>query len=404
MNATFAATQPREQQLADMGVALTTRAIENSGLRHDRVDRHKPRPHGEDWQAFYNMPTVDFCRACLIVDGKDEQLTKQAPADACYRAAFGFQTREFGAAYHVSPTLPALLFDAFNKSLDAGYEEAPSTWEQVFSRGEPAKDFKDLHRIKMGEIPSLPFWGNNQDPSVAGVADEKVTYAVEARALSVDYSYQAVINDDLGTLARVTAALGASAKRTVNAVAYAVFTSQPTLPDGQPPWSAPTGQRYRSNLTTGVAIPDVATLNTMRTKMRLLRGLNTPEGNESDAIIAMDPARLLVPSSLAEDAQQTVESSADPDGAHEHVHNPFFGMDRVVEPRLDGDSSTAFYLLVDPVTEPGRGVEVTFLDGHDLPQFDMHRDPGTLSLRFTVRQVYAAAWLDYRGVQRHDGT
>ena len=277
MNATFAATQPREQQLADMGVALTTRAIENSGLRHDRVDRHKPRPQGEDWRAFYNMPIIDFCRDCLIVDGKDEQLTKRAPADACYRAAFGFQTREFGAAYHVSATLPALLFDAFNKSLDAGYEEANSTWEQVFSRGEPAKDFKDMHRIKMGEIPSLPFWGNNQDPSVAGVADEKVTYAVEARALSVDYSYRSAINDDLGALARVTAALGASAKRTVNAVAYAVFTSQPTLPDGQPPWSAVTGQRYRSNLTTGVAIPDVATLNVMRTKMRLLRGLNTPE-------------------------------------------------------------------------------------------------------------------------------
>ena len=75
-----------------------------------------------------------------------------------------------------------------------------------------------------------------------------------------------------------------------------------------------------------------------------------------------------------------------------------------MEPRLDADSSTAFYLLVDPLTEPGRGVEVTFLDGHDLPIFDMHRDPGTLSLRFTVRQVYSAAWLDYRGVQRHDGT
>lgn len=405
MSATLADVQPRDRQIADMGRAVNTRAIKTCGLNRRQIERHQP-PQESDWNQFNEMSMPDISRACLIVDGFDEHAVKSASPEAVVHAAMGFATRELRseAAYHVTSTFPNLLMDASDKTFLARYEEAPSTWARVMSRGKPVDDFKDIHRIQIGEIPNLPIWLDNLDPDVAALPDEKTTYAVEAYAKSVDYSWRAIINDDLGALAGTVGALGAAARRTENAVAWNEWVRRPAMNDGQTTFlESPTGQRYRSNLTTGVAIPDVATLNVMKTKMKLMRGLNTPEGNESDAILGLTPDVLIVPSSLMEDAQQVTESSADPDGAHEAVHNPWFGTDKVIEPLLDTDSTTAFYLAVAPGRGQAQTVEVTHLSGHERPQFDQHRDPGTLSLRLTVRQTYAAKWLDYRAVQRHDG-
>ena len=81
-------------------------------------------------------------------------------------------------------------------------------------RGQSTSDFKDINRILLGGVPNLPIWQDNAPHPVASPADERVTYAVEARSTKVSFSWQLLVNDDMDAFSRIPAMLGDAAKRT----------------------------------------------------------------------------------------------------------------------------------------------------------------------------------------------
>ncbi len=399
----FSDSQPRDRHLAAIKDGVAVRALGAEANKRLPVDKR-----AKDHEQFARMPLLRVAEECLLVDGLSHEEIRRMSGTEIAQAAFTqeHQSRvRADAGLHTTGSLLEITKDAINKNLLGAYEEAPQTWRGPILQGTSVPDFKEKHVIKLSAAPNLPVWIDGQPPQPVKVANERDHYAVEARAEGISFSWKLVVNDDMNALSRIPQLLGNAAARTVNAVAWAAVTANPTLPDGQAMFLATaTGNRKRSNLTTGSASPTNTTITAMRTKMRLFRGLNTPEGAESEDILNLTPDYIAVPAALEGIVLQQQLSMADPAASgNAGVLNltKFYGMTLVVEPLLDATSTTAWYIVASP--NKVDGVELSFLQGQETPVTFSAVDFKTMAQEFTIVQSYAAKAIDYRGWVRHDG-
>jgi hypothetical protein len=395
----------RDEGRKVLGSALNERAINSIAVGEaarkavlPETDLHKDR------HRFRNASLLDFARECLLIDGYRWDELRGLTKEQLAKAALGFPREaglRAGEPYHVTGSFPLITSDAMNKSMRAGYEEFPRTWSIVFRQAASVPDFKNINRFMLGALPNLPIWPDTTDPERASFAEERVQYAVEAYSQSIDFSWRLMINDDMDALTRMPSQLGVAASRTVNAFAWAQITSNPTMQDGQALFlETPTGNRKRSNLTTGAATPTTATLQTMTNKMRQMRWLNTPEGNESQDILNLSPAFIVGPGALETTIRQLVQSTYDPADANMKF-NTASSLQPLIEPLLDVASTTAWYLFARPSMVDT--VEVTFLQGQESPATRTVADEKKLCQSWIVLQTFAAKAIDHRGMQKHNG-
>ena len=397
--------------LSDLGTALNLRAMEDALPNWKSSERGKKifdevfpdAQRGKGADTFRNASLYQLAEEFVRANGYDTRgLTREQVA---ITAMFGpehagLNVRDSGA-YHVTGSFLNLTKDAVNKSMQVGYNEAPSTWEGPMRRGADATDFKQLHRIRMGAVPNLPVWNDNKNPNQASFADAEEKYAVESYSLGLSFSYRLLVNDDMSALGRAPAMLGQAAKRTVNSVAWAQITSNPTMTDSVSLFSAATGARKRDNLITGSATPSVSTVGAMTKLMRLMRGENTPEGNESDDILNLQPAYIVGPAALEVTINQLVNSAYDPSANLTQVYNPTRTLTPIIEPILDAASASAWYLFANPSQIDT--VEVTFLQGQRTPIVRQELDFSKLSQEMYVLQTFAAKAMNHRGIIKHAG-
>ena len=386
-------SEGRDRKRADFQTALVIRCLNNAGAKPETVAREVPESTRiGDWQDFQYATLLDIARECLEWDGVRRDKISGMSNDDIARAAL-----------HTTGNFTKLTADAANKSMQVGYTEFPATWLGPMRQAASVPDFKTIHRMRLGAIPNLPIWPDNSDPIQSSMKDAEETYAVEAYSTEISFSFRLLINDDLDAISRMPFQLGSAAKRTINAIAWQQLTDNPTMEDAQALLlETATGNRQRSNLTTGSATPTVTTIGTMKDKMRQMRGENTPEDNESDDILNIEPVYLVLPSALETVGLQLVRSIADPaTNLSSAVHNPTRNLIPIIEPRLDANSATAFYLFASPSQIDT--IEVTFLQGQEEPQIRSWIDDRSLSQMFAVMQTFGAKAMNHRGIQRHDG-
>jgi HK97 family phage prohead protease len=386
----------------DIRAALVARAA-YSALNGDsaKLEKYLPSEEARKADAFRHATLFDMASEFVRAMGVQTLgLTRDQIAICAMFGPDKAGIRAAGAAYHNTGSFANITLDAINKSMMIGYSEVPATWRGPMKQGQSATDFKNIHRTQIGAVPNLPVWNDTDRPEMASMADAKETYAVEARSIGIDFGYKLIVNDDMSALTGTPMKLGDAAARTVNAVAWSQVTSNPTMRDGIALFSAASGARKRSNLTTGAGTPTVANVGTLKALMRQMRGENTPEGNESPDILNLTPSYLVVPSTLETVAEQLVNSIYDPANAN-NAFNPARTLTPVVEPILDAASATAWYLFASPTRI--ETVEVTFLAGQETPQVRTVMDEHTLATTYYVLQSVAAKALDHRGVQRHNG-
>lgn len=396
----------------DLGSALTGRALENSGVsakaqeRALPADKRKPGADKFRHATLYQM-AEDYVRSVCRVDtrgmSRDEVAIVALFGVRQAAEILGLNMRSDGA-YHTTGSFANLTMDAVNKSLSAGYAEAPATWRGPMRQGSSVPDFKEKHVVRMGAIPNLPIWQDNKDPEKASFADAKISYPVESRSLEIGLSYRTLVNDDMDALSRVPAQLGNAAARTVNAVAWAQITGNPTMSDGQVLFlEAAAGNRKQVNMLSDANTPpSVAALQSLGYLIRTMKGENTPEGAAGPDVLALQPKYLVVPASLETVANQLVNSAYDPDsGKNTQVFNPTRTITPVVEPLLDSNSLYAWYLFADPSQIDT--VELSFMQGQESPVIRQWMDPRNLSQMWTVLQTFAAKALNHRGIAKQKG-
>lgn len=388
----------------DIRSALTLKAV-SQAVNGDQalIDQHLPTDKRSKNAANFRHATL-LDMATEYVRAQGVQVLGMTREQIAICAMFGPEkagVRSSGA-YHNTGSFANLTLDAINKSMMVGYTEVPATWRGPMRQGESVADFKTINRMRLGGIPNLPVWNDTDAPDRASMADAKESYAVEARSVGVDFGYKLIVNDDMSALTRVPLSLGDAAARTVNAVAWSQITSNPLMSDGVALFSAASGNRKRSNLTTGSATPTVATIGAMTTLMRLMRGENTPEGAEGPDILNLSPAYIVGPPDLETTILQLINSAYDPDsGKNTMVFNPSRTLVPVIEPLLHDNSTTAWYLFAAPVRIDT--VEVTFLQGQETPVVRSVMDEHTLAMTYYVLQSVGAKPLNHRGIQKHAG-
>lgn len=421
----FTPNQPRDQHLSALKSGVLVRALRNFVPTHDKLvcidgkwertqvtpeqilAKHYPEAErAKDYQRFEHMPLIKIAEHALICDGYSHDQVSRLSAPEMAMAAMGYANRarlSNSGAIHTTGSLLEITRDAINKSLLAGYDEAPQTWRGPMRQGASVSDFKDIHRVKLSAASNLPVWNDNAEPEEAKLSNEKEKYAVEARAEKLSFSWRLLVNDDLNALSRYPQLLGDAAGRTVNAVAWAEITSNPVMADGKALFLAtPADARKRSNLTTGAATPTNLTIGAMKAKMRKMRGLNKPDGSESDDILGLVPFFIACGSDLEETVLKQVFSGADPAaGGNSAVYNSSRTLTPIIEPLLDAASATAWYLFASPSRIDT--VEVTFLAGQETPYTHEWMDDATMSQNYTIMQTFAAKAIDHRGMQKHDG-
>lgn len=401
----FGAEQ-RDKHLGAIRSALELRSLRSANISDKTIESKLPESkRAAGWTDYQSASLADMARDCLEIDGVNLRgLSREHIGMAAWgfaRHVPGIQTRS-GAAYHTTSSFLNLTLDASNKTMLAAYGEVEPTWRLCFRQASSVPDFKNINRVRDGASPNLHHLPDNAAPEIVSFSDEKETYSVESYSNRTSFSYRLIVNDDMDALMRTPAKFGAAAARTQNAKVWGVVTDNPTLSDGQALFlETPAGNRKRKNLTTGAGAPSVSTVQTLTNLMSQMRGLNTPEGNESDDILGIQPVFIAFPMALRTTVMQLVRSTYDPAQTNSITYNPANGLVPIGEPLLDVASTTAWYLIGGKQHDT---VELSFLQGQETPQSRNWQDELTLSQHYAILQTFGVKAIDHRAMQKHAGS
>ncbi len=299
-------------------------------------------------------------------------------------------------AYHTTGSFTNLLLDATNKTLLAGYEESPYTWNLWARQAPSVADFKNINRVRFSESPDPEMVPESKEYKEKTMSDSKESYKVEKYGALFTVSWETVINDDLDAISRIPAMHGAACRRKVNKEVYAVLTSNPTMGDSVALFGS---HSSGTNLAGASAAPGVSTLNTAFAAMRTQKGLS------GDVILNIAPKYLIVPVALEATALELVNSTsyivANGNSGVQNIYGVGGKRNLTVigEPNLDGNSTTAWYLAAD--NSQIDTVEVSFLQGEESPVLEDEWDFDKDVYKYKVRQTFGVKAIDWRGLYKY---
>ena len=393
-----------EKMFAAARDGLIIRTMRAAGIRNKAVE--KPAVGHED---FLNMKLSRVAEMYATKAGCD--VRRMAPKDIAL-VAMGHpgtmnRYRVQRDAYHTSGSFPDLLLDATNKTLLAGYEEAPYTWGTWARDAGTTSDFKALNRIRFSEMGTPEMVPEGKEYPESPMSDAKETYSIHKYGNMFTITWETVVNDDLDAISRIPAMQGAACRRLQNQAVYGVLTANGAMADTGNLFNATaqTTAGGHANLDTGAGAPTVATLNAAFVKMMTKKGLR------NDVILNIQPSFLIVPAALSATALQLLGSIADPsvggsaagNSNTKNIYGP--NADRklqvIVEPLLDANSATAWYLAAS--NNQVDTVEMTFLEGEQSPVLENEWDFDKDVYKYKVRQTFGVAPIDFRGLYKHAG-
>jgi len=300
-------------------------------------------------------------------------------------------------AYHTTGSFSNILQDAANKTLLAAYEEAPYSWSIWARQGASAEDLKALNRTRFSEAPNPEEVPEGHDYPEKAMSDSKESYRVAKFGESFTVSWETIVNDDLDAISRVPAMHGNAMRRLQNKKVYEVLTSNPTMGDGYSLFSS--SHASGDNTSGAAAAPSVTTLNAAFVKMMTQKGLTT------DAIINVIPRYLIVPVAYSATALELVNSTSYVlANSNQGVKN-IYGVNAerpltvVVDPQLDANSATNWYLAAD--TAQIDTVELTFLSGEESPVLESEWNMKNDTYLYKIRQTFGVKAIDWRGLFRN---
>jgi phage major head subunit gpT-like protein len=200
-----------------------------------------------------------------------------------------------------------------------------------------------------------------------------------------------IINDDMQAFTRIPQLLGQAAATLESNTVWSLITANGAMSDGNTVFHA-----NHANLNTGAGSALGTTgLAAARAAMRLQ---TAPKGMP----LNLTPRYVLVPAALENTVDQLVSpiniASSD---FTKVVPTWIRSLQPIVEPRLDGNSTSAWYLIADPAMIDT--VEYCYLEGQQGVYTETRQGFDVDGLEIKARLDFAAAFTEYRGVQKNAG-
>lgn len=298
-----------------------------------------------------------------------------------------------GGGMGTTADFSSLFANVANKRLRDAYTENPGTYRLWARRAPNAPDFKNIQVTALSGAPDLLQTNEHGEFKYGTMKDGAETYSVVTYGRIVSLSRQAIINDDLRGFDRLVTAFGASSNRLENRLVYAQLTGNAALSDGVALFHATHG-----NLGTGAGSSlQFSSISAGRAAMRLQKGLQSEELN-------VTPRFLIAPAALEQTAYQYTSSQYVPaksTDVNEFRAGGRTALEPIIDPVLDANSTTAWYLLAD--NSQIDTIEYCYLDGFEGPVIESEVGFEVDGLSYKCREDFAAKAIDFRGMYKAAG-
>jgi hypothetical protein len=359
--------------------------IENALLHRSAPDRFKLDDNGKRYRG---MSLLDIGRVFLKSRGaRVTDMSRSELVDAML----------VRGGLHSTTDFPGLFEDAANKNLRSAYEAAPQTWREI-SRLVSLSDFKPSRQLQVGDAPALLEILEHGEYTFGTIGEAKESIQLKTYGRMFGITRQALINDDLNAFSEVPAAFGRKARDIESDLAWAQITGNPTMGDGNALFGGNALAAPHFNLTSTGTVISVTSLGVGRAALRNQKGI------DGATLLNLLARYLIVPASLETIADQylTQITAALPSSV-----NPFAtGSGRtpltpIVEPRLDANSATAWYMATDQAQAPVlyHGV----LDGQEGPLVTQMEGFDVDGMKFRCRIDVAFKAADWRAIYKNVG-
>ncbi|HEY8767996.1 MAG TPA: hypothetical protein VIP09_12180 [Dehalococcoidia bacterium] len=328
-------------------------------------------------------------------------------------------------SYHLKEAMttsdfPLLFGDIIDRTLLGGYLEAPYSWNMVAQR-RTVNDFRPtrMYFVNGGEQP-LDVVPEQTEYPEKKIGEDYYTTRVAKYGRRMAFSWEAMLNDDLGALRDIPDRFGRAARRTEEKAITSIFFGL-TGPDGT------FFAAGHNNIVTGNPTLSIAGL---QTAMTVLGSQLDPGG---DPIIT-DMVTLWVPPALEVTARNLLNATQlwlQP-GTNNNNDNTVVAQNWMTNrvklavgyyiPQISSTShgNTSWVLVASP--EQNRpAARLSFLRGHETPEVwikepnatqagggaevgAMEGDFDTDTLEYRVRHVLGATLLDYRAAVASNGS
>ena len=349
------------------------------------LEQHFPAPVLEAAHRQYRgrLSVHEMIHAAAVAGGYAGSTNVKSNLAPMLRAAFS------------TSSLSGILSNNANKFLVAGFMTVDQVW-QLIAKRRAVSDFKTVTSYRMT--------GSFQFEKVAGDGELKhetpgeATYTNKADTYGKMFAItrQDLINDDLGAFADVPSKIGRGAGLKLNDVFWTAFLDNPTF--------FTTG---RGNYITGAST--ILQASSLQTAEQMFIDQTDDDGKP----IGVQPAVLLVPSSLKRTAMELMSSSnfvvgGGSSSTQVPSNNTFQGAYQVGatpylnNSRYTGYSATAWYLAASPADLAL--IEVAFLNGVEQPTVETaDADFNTLGIQMRGYFDFGVAKQEYRAGVKSKG-
>ncbi|WP_185962130.1 prohead protease/major capsid protein fusion protein [Palleronia caenipelagi] len=327
----------------------------------------------EDARAYVNMSLRDMAADSLARNGVS---TRGMSSDEV-----------FTRAAHTSSDFPLVVSNAANKVALDTYKAAESPLKKL-CRQRTLPNFKENTAIRLSEMGRLEPLSEAGEIKATSRTENGETMKLGTLARGLSVSRENLINDDLGLLGDMTAALGEAAAQTEADELVKLITGNPAMSDGTPVFDDSRGNVSAPGLE---GAPSVNLLIEMRRKMR------TRTGQDGKTIISVAPRYVLVGADHETEAEKAL-ASIQPNKVDDV--NPFGGkLSLLVEPRLPADF---WYVFADPARLAA--MQYAYLSAAQGVQIQRTEAWDTLGLKFRAFLDFGCGWLDWRPAHRIAGS
>jgi phage major head subunit gpT-like protein len=377
-------TRNSQQTVVTGGQDQTVLTAKREAMQNALLHRCDAKIKLEDaGREFRGMRLVDMAREFVEMSGGNARgMTPQELA----RAALGCDRQAVRAAgMHSTSDFPLLLGSTVNRTLRDAYTNAPQTWRPL-GRQTTVPDFRAVTRAALGDIAALEQVKEHGEYKYGTLSEDGAPIKVAKFGKIIAITWETIVNDDLGALTRIPAALGNAAAATESNVVWALLLGNPNFTDGTPFFDAAHGNVAGS----GGAI-NTTTLAAARAAMR-------KQKSKAGEFLNLAPEFLVVGPDKELEAYQFTSSNYVPakNADINDVRNASLTV--IVDARINGNQ---WYLYAAPGAVDT--FEYAYLEGEQGVFTETREGFEVDGMEIKARLVFGAGWIDYRGAYKNPG-
>lgn len=351
-----------------MRETMSAALLYRSDPEHYKADLDKAR----QWMGF---SLLELGRHCLTQKGYNWR---------------GKNKDELAFAAITTSDLADIVADVANKSLRRAYTTAPQTFK-AFCRRATAADFKNVNRIQISSAPPLLKVNEHGEITRGPLYDSNQPYALLTYARIVAITRKTIVNDDLDSLTRIPASFGIQAANLESDLVWGVITANPTMNED----STALFHADHNNLAGSGAAVGVDSVGAGRTAMATQKAL------DGTTYLNTRARFLIVPVAKETSTEQFLDPNRIATATTNQVPASMRSLTMISEPRLDADSTTAWYLAADPGQIDT--IEYAYLEGQEGVYQESRVGFEVDGIELKARMDFGTAAIDFRGLYKNPG-